>query len=179
MQKSPAEFYADKIAWAKANKRCYKCNKQDAFTLIGKAECAECREHHKKNNRKSYSRNREQINQKRRERYAEDVENGMCTMCHKEKAIDGLKVCAKCRAYQKKQNDKKSIKQGRLNYQFCVENNICTMCRKNNATPDNKVCTECYEILKQNLEHSHQSRANHWWRKDDYFVFHSRQGVYL
>ena len=61
--------------------RCIQCGEQDAFTLAGRARCAECAEKARIYNRERAAKHQEEINARNR-RYAEDRKAaGLCVKC--------------------------------------------------------------------------------------------------
>ena len=89
--------YRERTDYFKATHRCVRCGKKDENTESGKTLCSACREYLKVARQKYYESHREQVRQAQRERYDRLKAEGLCVVCEKEKAIEGLTRCDYCR----------------------------------------------------------------------------------
>lgn len=131
---------------------CVDCGKEDAYTMAGRARCAECAE-------------RVRINQ---ERYCEDPEKrqlavdrtkarrharksaGLCPMCGK-KPMAGHVKCMECTLRQRKANTKNRGRSPRLD-------RVCWQCNKQEPIPGKKLCPDCYPSALAKLDKANRVR---------------------
>ena len=150
---------------------CTMCGKEDAYTMIGKARCAECAERNNESHRKS-QRHREWF----RDRYRERKENGLCVDCGKP-ALEGHVRCAyhsgrrnkSTKEWLKRKQEKEGVNFPRGGNGFCYR------CNKEKALPGLKVCRSCYsglEDLRARKKPGHVE--NHPLNRDNDFVFGRR-----
>lgn len=134
----------------KAQNRCVRCGKEDAYTMIGKALCAECTEKKKEYYKKWNARRKEQNRKRNQIKVQKAKETGMCIKCFKRKAIEGKNYCEKCRNGYTQQNRRKVQSNGKLSAQEAYDCGLCMLCRKKPLAEGKKQCPECYEKLRQN-----------------------------
>ena len=137
---------------------CTRCKQMDAYTMTGRAFCAECAEKAREKSQKI----RENAS---RQQYQREYENGrrekcksegICTSCRRRPAVLGFTECAWCRAKAAYKARKKRIDNG-VNYPRGA-NGYCWQCNKKLAIDGKKLCAECYEaktgILKSIPRHN-------------------------
>lgn len=134
-------------AMLKSHHLCTRCKTQDAYTLAGRAVCADCAEkmaEKARERRKTNKRYLEIAKQRKRER----IENGLCPICGKPSDPAGeYKMCAVCRAKYAKQDAKyrDKVKPDRLRRNTDI--GVCRKCCKDAVMPGRKVCMTCYKKL--------------------------------
>lgn len=106
-QKRQERYEAEKRArdYRQRNKRCALCGKQDEKTLAGEYCCAECAAKHLKTQKGYYQRHKEYVNRRQKALRAERRAAGLCTRCGGRKEADKFKLCAKCRADAREDNN--------------------------------------------------------------------------
>lgn len=147
---------------------CVKCGKQDAFTLNGRARCADCQE--KANN---FWRIHPEYNEKgktqHKEKYLERKENGLCVVCGA-KAQKGKVRCAKCLFKDRLAH------RIELNREMANDLGICVTCLKNPQFENYKLCESCYKKSLKSLE---KARKNvNGLHKNTQFIFGKGLPVY-
>lgn len=128
-------------------KRCVICGKTDAYTLNGRACCAECCEKQKKYNQNI---NKEKAQQRKKKLYEERKLNHLCVHCGKALPDDYKYTnCEKCRAKLIQACERNNRKNG----VFPRDTSLCHHCQKKPPLKYKKVCADCYEKLCKNLEY--------------------------
>lgn len=149
MQKSDREFW-------KAHHLCVRCHQKDAFTLNGRAECADCREKSRQRYRDwrlqgdltqirgIEAEYRNKFKQKRKE--AE-----LCTYCGKNPPVQGFSWCKYCQAKRSNWHKKRYVETngGYIRDLLLADESICKRCFKQPRVPGKKLCEKC---LAQTLE---------------------------
>jgi hypothetical protein len=148
---------------------CKSCKRQDAFTLNGRAYCAECAAKNAERKRKWRGENPEESrarSRQSREKYA--MEN-RCTVCGKPLPyMCGFKTCASCREHSRQL---RAEKRWRENPDRFIRGTpgICYRCVKRPVMEGKKVCKQCYEsglpVAMANLEKANVSNMEHPWRR--------------
>ena len=77
-------------------------------------------------------------------RYWRLKNKGICVMCGKAPAVDGIALCEKCR---EKYNEYR-----RGTYALYAQSGICPKCRKRKIADGMKICKECAERIVRNRE---------------------------
>ena len=125
----------------KHNRVCVSCGAVDAFTLNGRAECAECCE--KRRKRRNYQKKADQ----QREIYKARKAAGICVSC-KKKAIPGMVYCEQHRIrHNQKARELKAYNRGETNWPR-GDNGYCYVCNKRPTMDNLKVCDTCYKKLQ-------------------------------
>lgn len=125
----------------KHNGVCVSCGAVDAFTLNGRAECAECCE--KRRKRRNYQKKADQ----QREIYKARKAAGICVSC-KKKAIPGMVYCEQHRIrHNQKARELKAYNRGETNWPR-GDNGYCYVCNKRPTMDNLKVCDTCYKKLQ-------------------------------
>ena len=125
----------------KHNRVCVSCGAVDAFTLNGRAECAECCE--KRRKRRNYQKEADQ----QREIYKARKAAGICVSC-KKKAIPGMVYCEQHRIrHNQKARELKAYNRGETNWPR-GDNGYCYVCNKRPTMDNLKVCDTCYKKLQ-------------------------------
>lgn len=138
-------------------KRCVRCGKTDAFTLIGRSYCGDCCEKNREYYRKYYlEKEKDKKAQKSKKLREERKSNHLCAKCGKplpENYDKKHTSCEKCRAKIRLEAEKRRRKNGILSRQ---DSNLgmCTRCHKKTPLNGKKVCAECYEYLCKSVEHA-------------------------
>lgn len=159
--------YAMRHDYLLNRQKCTRCGKQDAFTLNGRAWCADCIDEDSEYRKERYAENeeiRKATNQSSKSRYNLYKSLGLCTKCGN-KAIEKRTLCQRCNAKAK------AYSQARRG----VSNSDLGLCRSCGAERKEgfKFCEKC---LPAKQEHGRkvlamQSRDNHFWRKDNSLLF--------
>lgn len=125
----------------KHNGVCVSCGAVDAFTLNGRAECAECCE--KRRKRRNYQKKADQ----QREIYKARKAAGICVSC-KKKAIPGMVYCEQHRIrHNQKARELKAYNRVETNWPR-GDNGYCYVCNKRPTMDNLKVCDTCYKKLQ-------------------------------
>lgn len=121
--------------------RCVICHKQDAYTLNGRARCAECAEYDCGQHKKSgYAKANERLKSYRDAWRAK----GICIRCGKSPAVSGKSYCGVCAEYTNRYKKNRRIESG-INYPR-GDNGFCWQCNKRPDEDGMKVCKECYAL---------------------------------
>lgn len=88
--------------YLKLQHRCVRCGEKDARTEDGKALCMSCKDKQTEYYRPKYKSMKTQ----QKQRYNHLAEQGVCVMCGKEPASEGLRLCRKCRLRKSQYNHK-------------------------------------------------------------------------
>ena len=136
--------YTDRAEYYKKLKRCTKCGKQDAQTLIGKPLCFECNERNKKYSREHYRR---KGNPSSKIRYEYLKEKGICVDCGKRKAKIGRVRCEICLNKNNKANTKSMISREDVRYM-----NLFYLCCKKPVVKGYNLCENCLSKAKHNIK---------------------------
>lgn len=131
-------------------KRCVHCGKTDAYTLIGRACCAECCEKQSNYNQNISKNNKEKAQKRKKKLYEERKFNHLCVHCGKA-LPDNYKYtnCEKCRAKLRQACERNNRKNGI----FPRDTSLCHLCQRKSPLKYKKVCADCYEKLCKNLEY--------------------------
>ena len=129
----------------KLRHECTICGRIDAYTLNGRAACAECAQNERVRSREKHLKYNERINRKRRELYAQRRADGICTRCGKRKAgIENL-MCDICAAADRNRQKKAAHKKGTMSREEARDLGICIRCMKAEARPGYSLCADCGE----------------------------------
>ena len=147
------EYERETRKFWKSRSRCVECGDKDAYTISGRALCAECV------NKRKLRRQREKTDaEKKKERERKESRRitleaeRRCTGCGKPLADnDTHKRCPTCRAYGKKKATEYREKQGKTPRVLYEELGVCMKCGKPRATGIEtqrgepvKMCADCY-----------------------------------
>ncbi len=147
---------------------CVKCKKQDAYTLNGRAYCAECIKKKNAQERERYAHNKTKEHEKSRKVKERLKSERKCVNCHKPLQIWESHVqCSKCLAKRRRESSERRIKNRIFPKQILRENGICNLCCKNPVVDGKKVCAECLEILVKNLKNANRDNVSHIWRMQE------------
>lgn len=134
-----------RYAYLKAVNRCVRCLKQDAYTLNGRAYCAECEELNNVHWKKYRARNRNQVNEHANERYQRRKDSGLCPRCGRPKDHGGNSpYCKPCMA-KRRNTDRKNYGSPYLRCKWC----------DNMPEPGKAYCRECLDKLAR--------KKKEWW----------------
>lgn len=129
----------------KLRHKCTICGRTDAYTLNGRAACAECAQNERVRSREKHLKYKERINRKRRELYAQRRADGICTRCGKRTAGNGNLMCDICAAAHKKRQKKDAHRKGTMSREEARDLGICIRCMKAEARPGYSLCADCGE----------------------------------
>ena len=164
-----AAYKAAKYRERKDASLCVSCGKQDAYTLIGRSQCAECAE-------KSNRNRRRREKSCRRDKYYARKANGLCVDCGKP-AAEGRVRC-EYHAERARQNNKRwgHRKQEEKGVNFPRGGSgFCYRCNKRDSLPGMKVCPSCYSWLAEVRSKKKAGHVGgHPWTMDNDFVFGRR-----
>lgn len=155
-----AEYNRELYHWLKERHLCTKCKRMDAYTMIGRAYCAECAKTGAEYKRTKYQTNeefRERRKLESRERRQTRKSAGICICCGARRASPGHTRCASCLALS------------RVETPAYLPPGICARCRRKPIFDGKKLCAGCYEVAMQSLKIAweKQDTRNHIWRKLD------------
>ncbi len=145
---------------------CVTCGKQDAFTLNGRARCAECQDTQNK-----FHKNHPEYNERHKEndkkQYLERKEKGLCTRCGA-KATPGKAKCEKCLSKDRinHKNHSNSISREMAN-----DLGLCMTCLKNPQVQGHKLCQSCYEKTLKSIENARTFISAEHKRKYGHFYY--------
>lgn len=109
-------YQTERSNYFKSTHRCYRCGKKDERTESGSTLCFACKEYLKAARKKYYDSHIDKVRATMRERSKFLKAQGICTVCGKEKAIEGMTRCESCREknliYQRKAYLKKVMANG-------------------------------------------------------------------
>lgn len=161
-------YQKEKRQYLKTSGRCARCGSKDARTMTGKTMCGECASRLARcRARETY---RQAENAKRREKYRERAELGVCRLCGGELPEDSEYVlCQKCRDKAKEQRRLRKSREDHF-----VDPDLCTMCHRRPKLDGYKVCEECYMRCKRNRMGIKKPPEDHWWRIYDRQLFGRR-----
>lgn len=150
---------------------CVSCGEEDAYTMNGRSECAECNAARMERYRERWARSaemREKSKQAHALRYNERKEQHRCTQCGKPLSVTrSTQVCKRCRIMFSNAQKKSLHKRGGISRDEAQYYNLCYMCLKKEPLSGRKMCEECYKKI---VENSIKGRAavdtkNHIWRR--------------
>lgn len=165
-----AAYKAAKYRERKDAGLCVSCGKQDAYTLAGRSQCAECAERSRRNWHRCG-------NDRRRDRYYLRKANGLCVDCGKP-AIEGHVRCKyhaekvrwNNKLYGRRRQDEKGVNFPR------GENGLCYRCNKRENLPGMKICHSCYSDLAEARAKKKAGHVDrHPWTQDNDLVFGRRK----
>lgn len=140
---------------------CTICGREDAFTMAGRAHCAECAERDRGYYQKNVDANRMR---KRRSYQATDkprrearVAAGLCPKCGRP-ADPPYKTCERCRSRNKAVRHERNNAPPRGSY------GTCWQCNKLPAVPGKKLCPKCLEMALDHLKKGRRDNKQHPWR---------------
>lgn len=138
-------YYKELYNTRRALHRCVQCGKQDAFTLNGRAYCADCTEW-----RRLYylerARKKPEVLEKARayglSRTQRLREAGLCTHCGKRNVTPPYATCDRCRA--KARAAYRAKREPYMN-----DETLCRKCHKRPRLEGKNMCAECTESFKR------------------------------
>ena len=155
-----------KKEYLRTNKRCTKCQRQDAYTLNGRLLCAECAQ--KANEYNKSKRDKAKAAERQKSNYNLLKEKGICTRCGKRKAENGITVCSICREKLRQMRSDERRKKGIFPK---GESGYCARCNKEKAIEGKKVCKSCYDYLYKHIKSISHNTINHKWRDYNNMMF--------
>lgn len=141
---------------------CVDCGQEDAYTMAGRARCADCAERCRANQeRYSTDLEKRQIAADRtRERRHARKASGLCPMCGRKPMLGHVK-CLECTLRQRKADMKK---RGERHQRIDA---MCWQCNKREPILGKKLCPDCYPSALAKLEKANRVRIEngiypHW-----------------
>lgn len=119
---------------------CTYCHKRSAEP--NKVLCLECADKGREYDRNKRERHKEEYKKKDKEKYERLKEQGICTYCKHEKAMDGKTKCKKCLA---KIRYKRNLKKNDIDRSERISFGLCYICGKNKLMKGKGVCEPCYQ----------------------------------
>lgn len=159
--------YTERAAYFKMNKRCVRCGKQDAYTLIGKSRCFECAEKNKEYARLHHKKHRETDNSKMRDRVSKLKEQGVCIDCGVREAVKGRTRCRNCLIKNSKAVKNKKGRIARTTTYYYE--GLCWLCCKNPTASGYGLCEDCLERARKRITKA-QRMANDTKLRDERFI---------
>lgn len=142
---------------------CVRCGTQDARTLIGKYYCFDCLESHRERCKKSYQKNRDDVNAKNIQRIKERKSLGLCVCCGAKKENFSRTKCHKCEAIDRMRAKKRRIIAGVLSREEARQSGICYLCLKKSAVSGRTLCEDCLETARRTAENARSRRQKSNW----------------
>jgi len=175
--KAKSEYDRESYIFWKSLQRCVRCHKQDAYTLAGRARCAECVEINRAEKAAFREKNHERLLGGNKDWYYRMKAEHRCVLCARPLDDDRHTTCAGCRAKRRRKHAEKRGGQG-ANYPR-GDNGICWLCNKRPAVRDGGQCEICAAISKKNLEKANavRDKENHPWRKLDHAAVVERRAT--
>lgn len=145
------QYNREEYDFRKSRGLCAECGTRDAYTISGRALCAECCE--KRKNRKISEAERQHRKDYLRNRIEVFAAQRKCDGCGAQlKENDTHKRCPTCRAYFRKKSAEYRDKKGVLRRELFGDMEVCMRCGKP-RTPGlktkrgepSKLCAACYE----------------------------------
>lgn len=161
----------------KKNHLCVICGEKDAYTMVGRACCAECVAKYAERYKENYRKNSDRYLENAKKRHKRLMDAGMCVRCGKVPADNGYTTCGICRKkHNTAQNARNAKKREAMYGDIDIpENERCTRCHKRPRHEDHKLCRECYEsTVAANRRIAKENAANHPWR--EYWKGRKREG---
>ena len=148
---------------------CTQCGREDAFTMAGRAKCAECAEKHRLHQaarladpvKKKAAADR--VKAKKEERAAA----GLCTDCGRP-TEPPYRWCPTCRAKGRARHHEAYV------FTYRGLDGTCYMCNKAPAEKGKRLCRECADKCRANLVQANRDNADHTWRALDSIMFQTR-----
>lgn len=158
---SRSEANKRRYNYLKHQNRCVWCGERDAYTMNGRALCAECCEYRRALDCQRSEKRKAQIAAYQKERRIRLEEAGLCIKCGKREPRPGLKSCDVCLEKYRGNNAKKPGKP--------LIPGMCSRCRSKPVMEGRRLCEECYESVCRGLEKaraaSAENKTDHPWRK--------------
>ena len=148
---------------------CVRCKNERAEP--NKVTCLECSERDKKYDKKKREKKLEEYRKKDKDKYQKLKDNGICTYCKREKAMQGKYKCEKClnKLKNRRNSKRKDIPRSeRISY------GICYTCGKNKLMDGKGVCAKCYEIRLKSISKIMHLSTNEQWKKDNDMLFNNK-----
>lgn len=134
-----------RYAYLKAVNRCIRCLERDAYTMNGRALCADCAEWNNNRVKKYQTVNREKLRERNAERYRTRKELGLCPQCGRSKDHNGKSpFCKRCKA-MRRNTDRRNYGSPYLRCKWC----------DNMPEPGKAYCRECLDKLAR--------KKKEWW----------------
>jgi hypothetical protein len=131
--------------YRRIQQRCIRCGKKDAYTMNGRAYCAECAEKRRENQKIYYNRHKREYIAKNKAKVDARREAGICVRCGKKPAAPGHVTCARC-LRKLLDNDRASRrKQGIISREEARDRGICTRCMKEPVVEGHGLCRSCLD----------------------------------
>lgn len=140
--------------YRKALHRCTVCGTRDAYTEMGRARCGSCAEKHLEAQKKHEKVESEEVidrrNKRRRQKYAERIAAGVCTICGKRPQWNGRTVCEICNARRNRIAQKHREKNGSIPREKASALNLCCRCLKAERVEGYQLCRDCLDTWLAN-----------------------------
>lgn len=173
--------YKHRLYWARKNSGlCVQCGKEDAYTMNGRARCAECSRKKTERAKKKYLENPEFKEEKLnygREHRRKNKAAGLCISCGRP-AEQGHVYCGRCLVRQRIYYHE--------NYVFSAPppDSVCRHCRKAPVVEGYKLCVDCLDHMRvigargSAVVLENRKRFVHPWVADNRIVFlNARKGA--
>lgn len=145
---------------------CTSCHKRSAEP--NKVLCLECADKSKEYDRNKRERHKEEYKKKDKEKYERLKEQGICTYCKHEKAMDGKTKCKKCLA---KIRYKRNLKKNDIDRSERVSFGLCYICGKDELFEDKRVCKRCYDKRIESISKIMYMPVSEEWKRDNNLVY--------
>lgn len=159
---------AEEYQFYKSLKICVRCHKNQAEP--NRVMCLECSgaESDRMKEKRKYS-DADKLKKKDMDKYYKLKQQGICTYCKHEKALQGRTKCQKCLSkIRNKRNSKKCdiARSERVSY------GLCYICGNDVLYKDTHVCEKCYKTRYESISKiMHKKEKNNFWKQDNNVVF--------
>lgn len=153
-------------AFYKNVKLCVRCGKLSAEP--NKVMCLECADKEREYDKKKREKNKEQYKKKDNEKYRRLKEQGICTYCKHEKAMDGKTKCRKCLA---KVRYKRNLKKNDIDRSERIAYGLCYICGKDKLMQGKGVCEACYQKRIKSISKIMYMPVSKEWKKENDLLF--------
>lgn len=161
---------------------CVQCHEMDAFTIGGRAYCADCTEKNKTYRQRWYEKHKADDNERRRKQRDQWRALGLCTHCGKP-LPEGhrYRTCDRCRLNARLSKRKETEARTGWPTGMRWERPDCPRCGRpskeghNAAGVPYRLCDRCWETSMRGLQASMEAgKGEHWWNRDNKIAFPRR-----
>ena len=164
-------YMAQRRAWLREHHFCTECKTQDAYTLAGRARCANCCA--RSQGYRPSDAEREQAKARAKALRTARRDAGLCTNCGRGLFPDGHVSCPTCRARWRRKSERKRREQGIVPRSEWTELGLCWSCGKAAAEGETKwggtklkMCPDCYarlcEASKKGRQTYYEAHGETW-----------------
>ena len=159
---------AEEYQFYKRLKICVRCHKNQAEpNRVMCLECSGAESDYRKKKRKCSDT--DEFKKKDLDKYYKLKQQGICTYCKHEKALQGKTKCQKCLS---KIRNKRNAKKCDIDRSERVSYGLCYICGNDGLYKDTHVCEKCYKKRYESISKiMHDKASNNYWNQDNKAVF--------